>query len=393
MMPLRSVLKPLLGLAGLVSLTGLFGCIPDVPTAAPTGGGGAGQSPLTGCPPGGPRPTGVLRRGMNVGNALDAPTEGAWGVTLTPELFEAIAAAGFDHVRIPVRFSAHAQATAPFTIDEAFFQRVDWAIDQAQSRGLAAIVDLHHYEELMKEPDAHAARFLGLWRQIAARYRGRPATVFLELLNEPTDKLTADRWNTLLAEGIRVVRGIDPAREIIVDSTFWAAAKELQNLTIPTGDPHLVASFHTYQPILFTHQGMSWMPPEYATTGVVFPGPPSAPIQPAPAAQQIDWVAAWFRGYNTVAASDNPGGMATVNQEFQMARAYMDRTKLRLYMGEFGAGDKADMASRVTWTCAVRRSAERLGIGWAYWDDGGTFKIYDRQTRSWNAALKSALLD
>jgi endoglucanase len=311
---------------------------------------------------------------------------------LDTPVFEAIAAAGFDHVRIPVRFSAHAAAAPPFTIDQAFFERVDWAIDQAESRGLAAIVDLHHYEELMKDPDAHAARFVGLWQQIAARYRGRRPTVFLELLNEPTDKLTADRWNALLAEALRAVRAVDPAREVIVDSVFWAAAKELSNLTIPA-DPHVIASFHDYQPILFTHQGMDWMPPEYGTRGVVFPGPPRAPIQPAAPAQNISWVAAWFRGYNTVVAADNPGGMAAVNAEFTMARAYMDRTKLRLYMGEFGAGDKADLDSRVAWTCAVRREAERLGIGWAYWDDGGSFKVYDQKARTWNAALKAALLD
>lgn len=330
---------------------------------------------------------------MNLGNALDAPTEGAWGVVLEPPFFEAIAAAGFDHVRIPVRFSAHAAADAPFTIDETFFRRVDWALDQAERRGLAAIVDLHHYEELMKDPDAHAARFVGLWRQIAARYRSRPGSVVYELLNEPTDKLGADRWNGLLAEAIRAVRAVDPRREVIVDSVFWAAAKELANLSLPASDQGLVASFHMYQPILFTHQGMSWMPPEYGTTGIVFPGPPRGRVEPVAAARKVDWVARWFDGYNAQDAAQNPGGMAAVGEQFEMARAYAERTGRRLYMGEFGAGDKADMESRVAWTCAVRREAERRGIGWAYWDDGGAFKVYDQKAGTWNAALRAALLE
>jgi endoglucanase len=76
-----------------------------------------------------------------------------------------------------------------------------------------------------------------------------------------------------------------------------------------------------------------------------------------------------------------------------MANAYARRTGLRLYMGEFGAGDKADMASRVAWTCAVRREAERNGIGWAYWDDGGSFRVYDQKAHTWNAALLAALRD
>jgi endoglucanase len=369
--------------------TMLAACIPDVP-----------QAPQTGQPPPvSPPPTDVapllanLRRGMNAGNALDAPSEGAWGVVLAPAFFDAVKAQGFDHVRIPIRFSAHAGDSAPYTIDEAFFRRVDWAIDQTVSRGMTAIVDLHHYEELHEHPDAHAARFVGLWAQIAARYAARPPSVVYELLNEPTHELTAARWNALLVRALAAVRAVDRGRTVIVDSVFWAAAKELVNLELPAGDPHLVASFHMYQPILFTHQGMSWMPAEFHTTGIVFPGPPPAPVEPDSGAQRVSWVADWIRRYNTTPAATNPGGYAAVTAEFEMARAFVERTKVPLYMGEFGAGDKADMASRAAWTRAVRKEAEGRGIGWAYWDDGGSFKIYDAKAQTWNPALRAALLE
>ena len=36
-------------------------------------------------------------------------------------------------------------AADPYTIDPTFFARVDWAVDQAQQRGLTIIVDVHHY--------------------------------------------------------------------------------------------------------------------------------------------------------------------------------------------------------------------------------------------------------
>src|SRR5207302_8306148 len=72
-----------------------------------------------------------LGRGINLGNALEAPKEGAWGVTLKANYFRAIKEAGFASVRLPVRWSAHARADAPYTIDEKFIKRVDWAIDQA----------------------------------------------------------------------------------------------------------------------------------------------------------------------------------------------------------------------------------------------------------------------
>ena len=65
----------------------------------------------------------LLERGINLGNALDAPTEGAWGVTLKAQYFQAIEAGGFGSVRIPIRWSAHAALTAPDTIAPDFFAR------------------------------------------------------------------------------------------------------------------------------------------------------------------------------------------------------------------------------------------------------------------------------
>src|SRR5262245_36730083 len=65
-------------------------------------------------------------RGINLGNALDAPKEGAWGVTLKADYFKSIKDAGFATVRLPVNWAAHAQAAEPYEIDPTFAQRVDW---------------------------------------------------------------------------------------------------------------------------------------------------------------------------------------------------------------------------------------------------------------------------
>src|SRR3954451_6935267 len=87
-----------------------------------------------------------LGRGVNFGNALEAPREGAWGVTLKDAYFKAIKQAGFDTVRLPVNWAAHAAAEAPFTIDAKFAERIDWAIDQALANQLNIIVNIHHYD-------------------------------------------------------------------------------------------------------------------------------------------------------------------------------------------------------------------------------------------------------
>jgi endoglucanase len=86
----------------------------------------------------------LLGRGINLDSALDGPQEGAWRVTLEANYFRLIKEAGFNSVRIPIRWSAHASTTAPYDIEMHFFQRVDWAIRQALSRNLAAVINVHN---------------------------------------------------------------------------------------------------------------------------------------------------------------------------------------------------------------------------------------------------------
>src|SRR5262249_55714471 len=141
-----------------------------------------------------------LGRGINLGNALEAPKEGEWGVKLKAEYFQAIKQAGFDSVRLPVKWSAHAAKETPYTIDAEFAKRVDWAIDQATANQLNIVVNVHHYGEMDADPDANLPRLIGLWEQISTRYKDRPASVYFEFLNEPHDKLTEAKWNAAIPQ-------------------------------------------------------------------------------------------------------------------------------------------------------------------------------------------------
>jgi endoglucanase len=334
-------------------------------------------------------------RGLNLGNGLDAPSEGAWGAKLSEKHFEMAAAAGFDHVRLPVRFTTAERSSPnpPFTIQPSFFERVDWAIDRALSHKLSIIVDVHHFEEIHKDPRPNMPRLYGLWRQIAARYAKRPPEVAFEILNEPHEKLEPPLVNEITRESLRIIRETNPNRLVFANCYFWANAERLGELELPADDPNVVAQFHMYQPFLFTHQGASWVEPWAGTMGIVFPGPPSKPVTPVPAAQNESWVKSWFEGYNTLPAAQNPGGVRTVFEHFDHAARYVKRTSKRVYLGEFGAIDRADAQSRANYVWLVRTEAERRGIGWAYWDDGGAFAAMKPTTGTWNEGLRRALLD
>ncbi len=301
-----------------------------------------------------------LGRGINLGNALEAPKEGEWGVRLEAEYFTTIKKAGFTTVRLPVRWSAHAGKEAPYTIDPKFAERVDWAIDQALANELNILVNVHHYEEMDTAPDEHFPRLLGLWRQIANRYKDRPSRVYFELLNEPHDKLTEAKWNAMIPKLLAVVRQTNPTRPVVVGPGQWNSIRALDKFELPREDRNLIVTVHFYEPFEFTHQGASWVKGANKWKGRTWDG---TDAERSAVRKQLEKAAAWAK------AQGRP-----------------------VFLGEFGAYEGADMTSRARWTQFVAREAERLGFSWAYWEFCSGFGAYDPKAGAWREPLRSALL-
>ncbi len=301
-----------------------------------------------------------LGRGINLGNMLEAPAEGAWGISAQPEYLQLIRAAGFDSVRIPVRWSAHAREQPPYTIDSAFFARVDEVVGWALAQNLAVVINVHHYEALMDDPAGQRDRFLSIWRQVAGHYAAQPAAVFFELLNEPRRPLDVATWNQLLAEALAVVRESNPLRMVIVGPTEWNSFRKLDGLRLPADDRRLIVAFHYYEPFPFTHQDASWINNSAAWRGTRWTG---GPDELAEIERVFDQVAAWGRAH---------------------ARS--------IYLGEFGAYNRAALDDRARWTECVARAAERHGFSWAYWEFCSGFGAYDPQAGAWRPELKAALI-
>ena len=68
------------------------------------------------------------------------------------DYFRVIREAGFSTVRVPVKWSAHAAKDAPYTVDPKFFERVDHVLAVAGSNRLNVILNVHHYDEMDKDP-------------------------------------------------------------------------------------------------------------------------------------------------------------------------------------------------------------------------------------------------
>ena len=200
-------------------------------------------------------------RGINMGNGLEAPNyEGEWGLLLKDHYFTEIKNAGFNLVRIPIKWNAHSINIAPYTINATFFNRVDHVIDQALSLGLKVIINIHHFDEIMNNPTGFKDKFLSLWSQIAIRYKSKPSDLMFELLNEPKNGTIVNYWNQYIVEGISTIRSTNPTRKIVFGSAYWHDIDYLDTLQVPANDENLIATIHYYDPYAFTHQGAPFMP-------------------------------------------------------------------------------------------------------------------------------------
>jgi endoglucanase len=285
-----------------------------------------------------------VTRGINLGGAFDR-RDGRRGWDVRPELLDAIAAAGFSEVRLPVRWAA------------GMLESVTDVIDAAWSRGLAVVLTNHHDDAAMSDPRGSAGRLAALWRGLAMHFLAAGRPLAFELLNEP--RMSADDWNALLVPVLAAVREVDPARPVVVGGADASTVPGLLRLQLPADD-HLIATVHYYEPFRFTHQGAGWEPDSDAWLGT-----------------------AW----------GTPSNYEAVTADLSAAVAWADERGVPLYVGEFGAMATADRASRLRWTAWVRHELERLGLRWAYWDLATEFGVYDLERGAWDAELLSALVD
>ena len=300
-----------------------------------------------------------LDNGINLGNALDAPKEGDWGVVLKSEYFRRIKEAGFTHVRLPVRWSSHADARGH--IDPIFMARVEWAIKEAQANNLAIIVNMHHYEELENDVTHESEKFLSMWKEIAAQLHNQSDVVAFEIYNEPSKSMTAEIWNDLFPRALEIVRRTNPYRPVVVGPVQWNSIGQLETLKLPA-DANLVVTVHYYEPFHFTHQGASWV---------------------GQGKESDKWLG------TTWTASE--AEKQAIDKEFTRASEWGRQYGRPIYLGEYGAYSKADIDSRVRWTKAVRQTAIKHGFSRAYWEFCSGFGAFDAEANEWRKPLLEAL--
>lgn len=300
-----------------------------------------------------------LGRGINLGNALEAPSEGDWGVTIREEHFSIIKKAGFYNVRIPIRWSAHTLVDSPYTINHNFMNRVDQVIYQALNNELKVVINVHHYNEIMENPDEEKAKLYSIWRQLSSHYQDFSAHLSFEILNEPNDQLTPELWNVYSADLVEIIRNKNSMRPIIIGTASWGGLSSLSDLVLPE-DNGIILTLHYYEPFQFTHQGAEWVDGSDEWLGTIWRNK----------ATEVQSIVSDFITIDQWAAANN----------------------VPVFIGEFGAYSRADSTSRHLWTERVREEAESRNFSWAYWEFCSGFGAYDDQAGQWRNFLLKALI-
>lgn len=303
-----------------------------------------------------------LGKGINLGNSWDSPgrnDEDVWHNPIYTTDFPFIKNAGFNSVRIPVRWQSYSDYET-HTVDQERLEGVKEHVKLALEQGLAVIVNFHHYVELNNagnkyttDPaayEAEKAHFLSLWAQVASEFNTEEfpdSMVVLEILNEPTIG-NAELVDNLMNEAYQVIRAHAPGKTIMFESYHAAKFADLNILHLPA-DGNIIYSGHYYEPYNYSHQGHS-----YACNGDA--------------------------AYANTAASD------LLNYAKQAKALYPDVNgvdAIPLNMGEFGISGGSDYAERrncksdsdplpsakmkAYWAKATILAAEENGMSWNYW--------------------------
>ncbi len=324
--------------------------------------------------------------GWNLGNTLEAvPNEGAWGPAATPDLINAVAAAGFNVIRIPVAWNTHADQTT-LKIDPVFMARVKQVVDWCYAKKLYVIVNCHWDggwldNHIGDTPTASVTqRMNSLWTQIATTFADYDNHLIFAGANEPPAD-TAAQMATLInyyqtfVNAVRATGGKNSDRWLVIQGPNTNMDKTFTMMNTLPSDPtpgRLMIEVHHY------------------------------PFQWSIMTTDASWGKMFYfwgqRYHSATMTSRNStwGEEDYTDTQFQeMATKFVSKG-IPVIIGEWGAvkrtgypdltGTELDrhLASRTYYHRTLTNKANALGLKPIYWDAGGTGSntmwLFDRST-------------
>jgi endoglucanase len=342
-----------------------------------------------------------MRAGWNLGNTYDSRRDAPWvSVTTTRAHIQAIRAAGFDAIRIPVTWTVCERTNANdaarstrkatrannWTISAAFLDRIEEVVGWAYAEGMTVIINAHHEDAIQLHMVSAAADsdaiHRRIWEQIAGRFNNQfGARLIFAGSNEPRSDLNdfvsdgangqneaINRQHQIFVDTVRASGGNNEFRSLIImPHAASARPGALAGLTLPN-DPtpnRLIMQVHTYSPFGFTWGG-----------------------------QTIDWSE----------TGAGHGGTVTPMRYFDNIQARATALNLPVILGEWGSQNFNNEAARARHAEWYVREAARRGWVTFVWDNHNpgpltpganteAFGLFNRNDRTWwSRAVVNAIM-
>lgn len=307
-----------------------------------------------------------LGNGWNLGNTLEACEMGSeekmgleseiyWGNPYTTrELIEAVNAAGFESVRIPVTWAPHLDDE--YIIDEAWLDRVQQVVDMVLDCGMKAIINVQHDDAFWlitdKAHEENATEILvKIWSQVSEHFKDYDERLVFDVMNEPRVIGCETEWigipehyevvNNLNAAALNAIRsasGNNKSRYVMI-TTYAARYEEepVSALRLPD-DAHVLASVHFY----------------YGT---------------AHRSEFLDCE-------NGLSLIDK----AEIYKYFRSFYKVFLKKGYGVVLGEYGWTDRVNLENLSEKADFFVTTANKFGIPCLVWDNGADFRLFDRKT-------------
>ena len=301
--------------------------------------------------------------GWNLGNTFDvtARDKTLWGNPApTRATIDAVRAMGFGTLRIPITWGYHQSQIPPYAIEPAYIQQIKRVVDDGLQNGMHVIINVHHDNEWVVPRSSHAAetiaRLTSLWTQVAEHFKVYNDSLIFEVLNEPRLEGIPEEWtggtpegrsylndfNKAAVDAIRATGGNNSLRHIMIPT--WAASSipaAMNDLVIPNDDSRIIISMHSYFPWPFAGEA------------------------------KIAW------------GSDQD--KADLRAELDKIRQHWLIDQQRpVILGEWGTIEDNPLQTRIAYAEFYVKEAKERGLLTVVWDDGGWFRLLNRDNLSWD---------
>lgn len=270
---------------------------------------------------------------------------------------------GFNFVRLPVDYRFWTHGGDWGTIDEAWVEPIDRAIELGAKYGVHVQLNLHrapgycinlgHLErKKLFEGNAEArAAFTAHWAFFAKRYASVPADrLSFDLVNEPPG-VEEVVYVGAVSDAIAAIRSVSPDRIIVSDGRFGG--------NVPTdallGERGIVQAMRGYVPMNVTHYLADWVEPEVWGDGV-----PTWP--PADGGAKAKY--------------DDPGLDFLYRNNYARWDAFAAKGG-KVILGEFGVYNRTPHAVALAAIEANLRLVKERNWSWALWELRGDFGVLD----------------